>query len=69
MIYVLCCAITGIFLSSFCQISYTFDQREILLSHTVKRYIIGNDLFGEIGELIHFSKISSHQMNKYGPHQ
>ena len=34
---------------------------------TVKWKIIGEDLFGEIGELINFAKISSHQMKKYGP--
>ena len=31
--------------------------------------IIGEDLFGEIGELINFTQISSHQMKKYGPRQ
>ena len=35
--------------------------------YTVKRHIIGKDLFGEIGELINFAKISSHQLKKYGP--
>ena len=32
--------------------------------YIVKRKIIGEDLFAEIGELINFAKISSHQMNK-----
>ena len=36
----------------------------MLLDSTVKRKIIGEDLFGEIGELINFAKISSHQMKK-----
>ena len=31
-------------------------------SHTVKQYIIGEDLFGEIGEIINFAKINSHQL-------
>ena len=31
---------------------------------TVKRLIIGGDLFGEIGEIINFNKISSHQLKK-----
>ena len=33
-------------------------------SHTVKQYIIGEDLFGEIGEIINFVKISSRQLKK-----
>ena len=32
----------------------------------VRRLIIGEDLFGEIDELINFTKISSHQLKKYG---
>ena len=35
--------------------------------YTVKRSIIGEDLFGEIGEIINFAQISSHQLKKYGP--
>ena len=31
---------------------------------TAKRSIIGEDLFGEIGELIHFAKINGHQNEK-----
>ena len=37
------------------------------LPYTVKLLIIGEDLFGEIGEIINFAKISSHQLKKYGP--
>ena len=33
--------------------------------HTVKQYIIGEDLFGEIGELKKIAKINSHQMKNY----
>ena len=46
----------------------TFGQVDSRKSYmtTVKRKIIGEDLFGEIGELKNFAKISSHQMKKYG---
>ena len=40
----------------------------IVILITIKRYIIGEDVFGKIGKLINFAKISSPQMEKYGPH-
>ena len=44
-----------------------FTQVHWTLIYTVKRLIIGEDLFGEIGKIINFAKISSHQLKKYGP--
>ena len=41
---------------------YHFPELKLI---TVKRWIIGEDLFGEIGEFNFFGKISRHQMKKY----
>ena len=39
-------------------------RNDLPMPHTVKQLIIGEDLFGEIGEIINFAKISSHQLKK-----
>ena len=43
---------------------WVYDIWHITRINTVKRKIIGEDLFGEIGELLNFAKISSRQMKK-----